>query len=106
MSEGSGGHRIGGGRGFVSRAHDGAGDEGVPSRSELQAMLDSVTRPTVVDVNLYNDPALGFMVNVGEARRTVVMYGVRQPPTRPKKKREVKTRAAKFGLFKRKSAYS
>ena len=41
----------------------------------LRGMLDSVTRPTVVDVNLYNDPRHGFMVNVGEARRTVIVVG-------------------------------
>ena len=52
------------------------------NRDVLRGMLDSVTRPTVVDVNLYNDPRHGFMVNVGEARRTVIVYGVRQPPPR------------------------
>ena len=35
--------------------------------------------PRVVDVLLFKDPEYGFLVNVGEVRRSVVIYGLRVP---------------------------
>jgi len=45
--------------------------------------LDSVTRSSdvFVDVVLYNHPIHGFLVNVGELHRSVVIYGIRRPPS-------------------------
>jgi hypothetical protein len=78
------------------RAVAGAGDARTPWRARVArlaglrraAALDPGPRhdpaggptPTLVDVVLYNHPKHGFLVNVGEVRRSVVLYGLRRPP--------------------------
>lgn len=38
------------------------------------------TAPLLIDVTLYNHQKMGFLVNVGETSRSIVIYGLRIPP--------------------------
>ena len=49
------------------------------SSSSSSSAADPAEVVACVDVMLYNHPADGFMINVGEVRHKVCVYGLRQP---------------------------
>ncbi len=53
------------------------------SSSTVFSGADPRNTPTLVDVTLYNHPNLGFLVNVGETSRSIVIYGLRSPLPSP-----------------------
>jgi hypothetical protein len=57
---------------------DGVDDLSAMSSSSSSSSSSTTTTPSIVDVILYNHPSKGYLVNVGEVRRCVFVYGVRE----------------------------
>ena len=63
-------------RGRTGSSSSSSSSSSSPSSSPEE---DPRTRPVLIDVTLYNHPNMGFLVNVGETSRAIVIYGLRDP---------------------------